>query len=134
MEDSHCRPAVDELDSLGELVEERVELEEEFDDSCELEVVVREFLREVLPRLHGLDGLGRQRLDSNCVELVAPQVLDRHGVVVLDIVPRHLEHFGVDALALPLHVGVVVAVLVLAQIPLVFDVVDALASRCRVED
>ena len=66
--------------------------------------------------------------------LVAPQVLERHGVVVLDVVPRHLEHFGVDALALPLHVGVVVAVLVLAQRPLEFDVVGALESRCRVGD
>ena len=88
----------------------------------------------MLPLLHGLDGLGRQRLDSNRVELVAPQVLERHGVVVLDVVPRHLEHFGVDALALPLHVGVVVAILVLAQRPLEFDVVGALESRCLVGD
>ena len=58
-------------------MEERVELEEEFDDSCELEVVVREFLREVLPLVHRLVGLGRQRLDSNRVELVAPQELER---------------------------------------------------------
>ena len=134
MEDSHYRHALDELDGLGELVEERVELEEELDDACELEIVVLEFLREVLPLVHGLVGLGRQRLDSNRVELVAPQVLECHGVVVLDVVPRHLEHFGVDALALPLHVVVVVTVLVLAQRPLEFDVVGALESQYSVED
>ena len=130
MECSHCFHALDELDGLGELVEERVELEEEFDDSCELEVVVREFLREVLPRLHGLDGLGRQRLDSPRVELVAPQVLERHGVVVLDVEPRYFVHFGVDARVLPLHVGVVVALLELAQRLLRLDVVNVLASPC----
>ena len=134
MEDFHCLHALDELDVLGELVEELVELEEELDDARELEIFVLEFLREVLPLVHGLVGFGRQRLDSNRVELVAPQVLERHGVVVLDVVPRHLEHFGVDALALPLHVGVVVAVLVLAQRPLEFDVVGALESRCLIGD
>ena len=41
---------------------------------------------------------------------------------------------GVDTLALLLHVGVVVAFLVLAQKPLGFDVVGALESWCRVED
>ena len=41
---------------------------------------------------------------------------------------------GVDVLALPLHVGVVFAVLVLAQRPLEFDVVGVLESRCRVGD
>ena len=113
-------------------MEERVELEEQLDDACELEIVVREILREVLPLLHGLVSLGRQGLDSHRVELVVPQVLERHGVVVLDVVPRHLEHFGVDALALPLHVVIVVAVLVLVQRPLEFDVVGALEIRCRV--
>ena len=48
--------------------------------------------------------------------------------------PLRLGHFGVDALALPLHVVVVVDVLVLAQRPLDFDVVGALESRCRVGD
>ena len=84
----------------------------------------------MLPLLHGLDGLGRQRLDSHRVELVAPQVLERHEVVVLDVEPRHLVHFGVDARVLPLHVGVVVAILELAQRLLRLDVVDVLASRC----
>ena len=41
---------------------------------------------------------------------------------------------GVDALTLPLHVGVVVADLVLVQKPLGFDVVGALESWRRVED
>ena len=115
-------------------MEELVELEEELDDVRELEIFFLEFLHEMIPLVHGLVGLGRLRLDLNRVELVVLQGLERHGVVVLDVVPRHLEHFGVDALALPLHVGIVVAVLVLAQKPLGFDVVGALESRCRVED
>ena len=118
-------------------MEELVELEEELeelDDARELEIFVLEFLREVLPLVHGLVGFGRQRIDSNRVELVAPQVLERHGVVVLDVVPRHLKHFGVDALALPLHAGVVVAILELVQRPLEFDVVVVLDSRCLVGD
>ena len=129
-EDSHCLHALDELDGLGELVEELVELEEELDDACELEIVVLEFLCEVLPLVHGLVGLCRQWLDSNHVELVAPQELERHGVVVLDIVSRHLVQVGGDVHVLPLHVGVVIAVLVLAQRLLRFDIVDVLASRC----
>ena len=65
-----------------------------------------------------------------------PQVLELPVVVVLDVVPRHLVHFGVDTRALPLHVVVVVvvAILMLAQRLLGFDIVGALASRCRVED
>ena len=111
-------------------MEERVELEEELDDACELEIVVLEFLCEVLPLVHGLVGLGRQRLDSHRVELVAPQVLERHGVVVLDVEPRHLVHFGVDTRVLPLHGGVVVVVLELAQRLIRLDVVGALESLC----
>ena len=130
MEDSHCRHALDELDGLGELVEERVELEEELDDACELEIVVHEVLPEGLPLVHVLVGLGRQRLNSHHVELVAPQVLERHRVVVLYVEPRHLVHFGVDARVLPLHVGVVVVVLELAQRLLRLDIVNVLASRC----
>ena len=129
---------VDDDEALGlklpeehvELVEVHVELEEELHDACELEVVVREFLREVLPLLHGLDGFGRQWLDSHRVELVAPQVLERHGVVVLDVEPRHFVHFGVNACVLPLHVGVVLVVLVIAQMLLWLNVVDVLEIRC----
>ena len=137
VEDLHCLHDLEELVGLDVLVEELVELEEELeerDGARELDVIVHEFLREVLLLVHELVGLGRLRLDLNHVELVAPQVLERHGVVVLDVVPRHLEHFGVDALALPLHVGVAVSVVVLAQRPLEFDVVSALESRYRVED
>ena len=64
MEDSHCLHALDELDGLGELVEERVKLKGELDVACELEIVVHEVLREVLPLLDRLVGLGGQRLDS----------------------------------------------------------------------
>ena len=133
MEDFHCRHALDELDVLGKLVEELVELEEELDDARELEIFVLEFLREVLLLVHELVSLGRLRLDLNLGGLIAPQVLELHGVVVLGVVPQHLVHLGVYARALPLHVGVVVAVLVLAQKPLGFDVVGSLERWCRVE-
>ena len=88
----------------------------------------------MLIHVHKLVGLSWLRLNLNLGRLVAPQVLELHGVVVLGVVPRHLVHLGVDARALPLHVGVVVAVLVLVQKPLGFDIVGALESRCRVED
>ena len=61
-------------------------------------------------------------------------MLELHGVVVLGVVPRHLVQLGVDALPLPLHVGVVVAVLMLAQRLLDFDITGALESRCLVGD
>ena len=134
MEEFYCLQALDELDGVGELVGELRELKEELDDARELEIFVLEFLRKILPLVDGLVSFGRQRLDSNRVELVAPQVLERHGVVVLDVVPRHLDHFGVDVLALPLHVGIVIAVLVLVQKPLGFYIVGALESRWHVED
>ena len=134
MEDFHCLHALDELDGVGELVEDLRELKEELDDAREREIFVLEFLRDVLLLVHGLVGFGRQWLDSDHVELVAPQVLERPGFVRLVVVPRHLVQLGVDTLALPLHVGVGVAVLVLAQRPLGFDVVGALESWCRVED
>ena len=133
MEDFHCRLSLDERDILGELVEELVGLEEELeelDDARELEISVLEFLREMLLLVLELVGLGRLRLDLNHIELVVPQVLERHRVVVLDVVPRHLVHFGVDVRVLPLHVGVVVVVLVLAQRLLPFDDVDVPESRC----
>ena len=137
MEDFHCRLALDELDVLGELVEELVEFEdelEELDDARDLEISVLEFLREMLLLVLELVGLGWLRLYLNLGGLVAPQVLELHGVVLLGVVPRRLVQLGVDTLALPLHVGVVVAVLVLVQKPLGFDVVGAFESRCRVED
>ena len=88
----------------------------------------------MLLHVHELVGLGRLWLDLNLVLLVAPQVHKLHGVVLLGVVPRRLVQLGVDTLALPLHVGVVVAILLLAQRPLGFDVVGVLVSRCRVED
>ena len=48
VEDSHC------LRALGELVEELVEL----DVAGELDIFIREFLREVLLHVHELVGLG----------------------------------------------------------------------------
>ena len=131
VEDFHCLHA---LDVLGERVGGAVELEEELGDARELEIFVLEFLCEVLLLVLELVGLGWLRLDLNLGGLVAPQVLELHGVVVLCVVPRHLVHLGVNALALPLHVGVVIAVLVLVQKPLGFDIVGALESRCRVGD
>ena len=61
-------------------------------------------------------------------------MLGHLAIVALDVVPRHLVLLGVDVLALPLHVGVVIVVLVLVQRPLEFDVVGALESRYSVED
>ena len=69
----------------------------------------------MLLHVHELVGLGRLWLDLNLGGLVAPQVLELHGVVVLGVVPQHLVLLGVDTLALPLHIDVVVSVLVLAQ-------------------
>ena len=137
MEDFHCLHALDELDVLGELVEELVELEEELeerDDARELDVVVHEFLREMLLLVLELVGLGRLQLDLNLGGLVAPQVLEHLAIVALHVVPRHLVLPGVDVLALPLHVGVDVAVLVQAHRLLEFDVVGALESRCLLGD
>ena len=116
------------------LEEELVDLEEELVDAHVLGKSFLELRREELLDVDELVGLGWLRLDLNLGGLVAPQVLELHGVVVLGVVPRHLVQLGVDALALPLHVGVVVAVLVLAQKPLGFDVVSALESWCQIED
>ena len=68
MEDFHCLHALDELDVIGELAEELVELDEELegcDGARELDVVVHEVLREALPLVHVLVGLGWLRLDLN---------------------------------------------------------------------
>ena len=134
MEGLHCLHDLEELVVLGVLVEELLELEQELDGARELDKSSRRLLREVLRHVDELVGLGWLRLHFNLVELVVPQVLERHGVVVLDVVSRHLVQVGVDAHVLPLHVGIVVAVLLLTQRLLGFDVVDALASRCHVED
>ena len=67
-------------------------------------------------------------------EHVAPQVLELHIVAILDVAPRRLVHLDVVALAPLVLVVVGVAVLVLVRKQLGFDDVDALESRCRVED
>ena len=134
LEDFHCLLVLVELDFLGELEEELVELVEELDDAHVLGKSSLELRCEVLLDVDELVGLGWLRLDLNLEGHVAPQVLELHVVDVLGVVPRHLVHLGVDTLALPLHVGIVVDVLVLAQRPLGFDVVGALESRCHVED
>ena len=84
--------------------------------------------------VHANGGCVWRWRDLNLEGLVAPQVLEHLAIVALDVVPRHLVLLGVDALALPLHVGIVVAILMLAEKPLGFDVVGALESWCRVED
>ena len=103
MGDLHCLHDLEELVVLGVLVEELLELEEELDGPRELDKSSRGLLREVLRHVHELVGLSGLRLDLNHVELVVPQVRECDGVVVLDVVPRHLVHFGVDARVLPLH-------------------------------
>ena len=84
VEEFHCRHALDELDVLGELVEEL----EELDDARELEIFVLEFLHKVLLHVQELVGLRWLQLDLNLGGLVAPQVLELHGVVVLGDVLR----------------------------------------------
>ena len=103
MEDFQCHHALDELDVLGELVEELVELEEELeelDDARELEIFVLEFLREVLLHVHELVGLDWLRLDLNLGWIFAPRVLEHHRVVVLGVMPQHIVHLDEYALAL----------------------------------
>ena len=111
MEDFHCLLALVELDVLGELVEELVEL----DIARELYIFVLELHREVLLHVHELVGLGWLRLDLILGGHVAPQVLELLAIVALDIVPRHLVLLGEVVLALPLRVGIGISVLMLAQ-------------------
>ena len=93
-----------------------------------------ELRREVLLDVGELVGLDWLQHDLNLEGYVAPQVLELHVVVVLDVAPRHLVHLDVVALAPLVLVVVGVAVLVLVRKQLGFDDVDALESRCRVED
>lgn len=71
--------------------------------------------REALLGAHGLVGLDWLRLDLNLEGDVVAQVLDLLIVVVLGVMPRHLVHLGVVALAPLVLVVVDVAVLVLAR-------------------
>ena len=83
---------------------------------------------------HELVGCAWLRPDLKLRGHVAPQVLELHEVVVLGVVPRRLVHLDVVAHVPLVLVVVGVAVLVLAQMQLGFDDVDALESQCRVED
>lgn len=87
----------------------------ELDDALELNSFALELLREALLLVHNDGGCVWRRRDLSLEGHVAPQLLELHVVVVLGVVPRHLVHLGVDALALPLLIGVVVVVLVLAR-------------------
>ena len=113
LEDFHCLHALDELDVLVELEEALVDLDEELDDAHVIDESSLEFHHEALLVAHELVSCAWLQLDLNLEGHVAPQVLELHVVVVLGVVPRHLMHLGVVALA-PLLL-IVVAVLVLAR-------------------
>ena len=134
LEEVHCLHALDGLDFLVAIEEELVELDEERDDAHVLGKSFLELHREVLLDVHELVILGWLRLDLIREGHTALQELELHIFVVLDVVPRHLVHLDVVVLAPLVLVVVVVAVLVLARMQLVFGVVDARESRCRVED
>mgnify|MGYP005850754769 CR=1 FL=1 len=91
-----------------------------------------ELCRGLLLDVFELVGLDWLRHDLNLEGHVAPQVPELHEVVVPDVAPRRLVHLDVVTLASLVLVGV--AVLVLVRKQLGFDDVDALESRCRVED
>ena len=95
MEDFHCLLALGELVVLVELVD----LDEELVDAHVLRKSFLELRREVLLDVVELVGLDWLRHDLSLEEHVAPQVLELHVVVVLDIVPRHLVHVDVVSLA-----------------------------------
>ena len=133
----HCLLALDGLDVLVSLEEKLVYLDEELVDLDDAHVLGKSFLelrREVLLDVVELVGLDWLRHDLSLEEHVAPQVLELHVVVVLDVAPRRLVHLDVVALAPLVLVVVGVAVLVLVRKQLGCDDVDALESRCRVED
>ena len=137
----HCLLALDGLDVLVSheeklvyLDEELVDLDEGLDDAHVLRKSFLELRREVLLDVVELVGLDWLRHDLSLQEHVAPQVLELHVVVVLDVAPRRLVHLDVVALAPLVLVVVGVAVLVLVRKQLGCDDVDALESRCRVED
>ena len=93
-----------------------------------------ELRRKVLLLAHEYASCVRRWRDLCLRGHIAPQVLELHVVVVLDVAPRRLVHLDVVVLA-PLVLAVVgIAVLVLVRKQLGCDDVDALESRCRVED
>ena len=114
VEDFHCLLALGELLVL---VEELVGLDEELEELDNAHVIDKSFLefhREALLVAHELVDFGWLQLDLNLEGHVAPQVLELHVVVVLDVVPRRLVHLDVVALVPLVLVVVDVAVLVLA--------------------
>ena len=118
----HCLLALDGLDVLVSLEEklvyldeELVDLDEGLDDAHVLRKSFLELRRKVLLDVVELVGLDWLRDDLSLEEHVAPQVLELHVVVVLDVAPRRLVHLDVVALAPLVLVVVGVAVLVLAQ-------------------
>ena len=130
----HCLLALDGLDVLVSHEEELVDLDEELVDAHVLGKSFLELRREVLLDVVELVGLDWLRHDLSLEEHVAPQVLELHVVVVVDVAPRRLVHLDVVALAPLVLVVVGVAVLVLVRKQLGCDDVDALENRCRVED
>ena len=88
----HCLLALDGLDVL-------VSHEEELVDAHVLRKSFLELRREVLLDVVELVGLDWLRHDLSLEEHVAPQVLELHVVVVLDVAPRRLVHLDVVALA-----------------------------------
>ena len=118
----HCLLALDGLDVLVSLEEklvyldeELVDLDEGLDDAHVLGKSFLELRREVLLDVVELVGLDWLRHDLNLEGHVAPQVLELHVVVVLDVVPRRLVHLDVVALVPLVLVVVGVAVLVLVR-------------------
>ena len=95
----HCLLAVDGLDVLVSLEEKLVYLEEGLDDVHVLGKSFLELRREVLLDVDGLVGFDWLWHDLSLEEHVAPQVLELHVVVVLDVAPRRLVHLDVVALA-----------------------------------
>ena len=112
MEEVHCLHALDGLDVLVSLEEELVDLDEQLVELDDAHVIDKSFLelhREALVVAHELVGLGWLRHDLNQEGHVAPQVLELHVVVVLDVV-----HLDVVTLAPLVLVVVLVNFLVLA--------------------
>ena len=110
VENSHCLVALGDHVVLVKLAEELVELV----GAIVLNSSSLELRREVLRLAHEYVSYVCQRHDLCLGGHVEPQVLEFHGIVVVDRELQRLARLGVGMLALPL-VGVGVAVLVLAQ-------------------
>ena len=115
MEDFQYLLSLGELEVLGEEV---VEL----DDALKLDSSSLELLRKALLGAHDFAGCAWLRLDLNLGGHVAPQVLELHVVVVLDVVPRHIVHLGVVVVALPLLLALALPFLCLRESCLVLTV------------